>query len=232
MTKWKDSYEEHFEVRAEFNRRTLNLLSATRLYLDQYPQWLNEVGADPTAVRKLSSELYDAHFEYRFMEALRNHVQHVGHAVHGVNYDSKWLPPTTRDLMQFSVSPYTARSALAADKRFKASVLAECHDKTYIVPAAHVYVGAMSMLHQEVRKLVDPLARRARASIQDAITRHTEAAKEKIPGLAAIALAEGNVTEEVPLFLDWDDVRVKLTSKNRALPTLSKSYVSSRPCDA
>lgn len=219
-------------MRAGFNRRTLNLLSASRLYLDQYSQWLKEVGAKPESVRNLSHKLYDAHFEYRFMEALRNHVQHVGHAVHGVNYDSKWLPPTTRERMQFSVSPYVSKKSLAADAGFKPTVLAECPDSVPIIPAAHIYVEALSKLHQEVRSLSDPVATTSRALVQSAITRHAEAAQEKIPGLTAIALDGARITQEVPLFLEWDDVRLKLASKNRTLSALGKSYVSSRPSDA
>jgi hypothetical protein len=231
MTKWRETYEEHFEVRAGFNRRTLNLLSASRLYLDQYPQWLKEVGADPASVQKLSNELYDTHFEYRFMEALRNHAQHVGHAVHGVNYNTKWLPPKTQERMQFSVSPYVSRTSLASDAGFKSAVLAECPDKVPIIPVAHIYVGALSKLHQEVRRLSDPLSASSRALVQSAITRHKEAAQEKIPGLTAIAFDGERITEEVPLFLEWDDVRLKLASKNRTLSTLGKSYVSSLPDD-
>lgn len=232
MTKWKQSYEEHFEVRADFNRRTLNLLSAARLYLDQYAQWLKEVGSDPTPVRKLSNDLYDGHFEYRFMEALRNHVQHVGLAVHGVNYDAKWLPPSKTERLQFSVSPYASRSALAADKGFKSSVLAECPDSIPIIPAAHVYVESISALHQEVRKLADPIATESRALTQRAITKHAEAMHEKVPGLAAIALDGEHVAEEVRLFLEWDDVRLKLARKNRTLNALGRSYVSLQPSDA
>jgi hypothetical protein len=116
MTRWEEDYQDYFEIRSGFNRRTLNLLSATRLYLDQFPQWLREVGADPEPIRKLTNELYDSHFEYRFMEALRNHVQHVGLAVHGVNMGSKWLPTGQREHLEFSVSPYTSRSSLEADK--------------------------------------------------------------------------------------------------------------------
>jgi len=232
MTKWKQSYEEHFDVRVEFNRRSLNLLSAARLYLDQYSQWMKEVGADSTSVRKLANNLYDSHFEYRFMEALRNHVQHVGLAVHGVNYQSKWLPPNKWERMEFSVSPYTSRSALASDAKFKSSVLSECPEQVPIVPTSQVYVQCLSNLHGELRKLVDPVAKDARDRIQAAIARHAEAAAEVIPGLTAVAFEGTASVEEVPLLLDWDDVRIKLAAKNRTLRALGKSYVSSRASDA
>jgi len=166
------------------------------------------------------------------MEALRNHVQHVGHAVHGVNYDSKWLPPSKTERLQFSVSPYVSRTSLAADAGFKSTILAECPDTVSVIPAAHIYVEALSTLHQEVRRLADPIATKSRALVQGAITRHSEAAQEKIPGLTAIALDGERITEEVPLFLEWDDVRLKLASKNRTLRALGKSYVSSWPSDA
>jgi hypothetical protein len=229
MTQWRESYEDYFEIRAALNRRTLNLLSATRLYLDQYPQWLAEVQVDPEPVRKLSNHFYDSRFEYRFMEALRNHVQHVGLAVHGVEYGSRWLPKEAHDRLEFSVSPYTSRSSLEADKGFKARVLAECPDKVPVIPAARVYVEAISTMHHDVRKVVAPRAADARALVQGAIDKHHQSAGERLPGLSALATDSGAIREEVHLFLEWDDVRLKLVSKNRPLKALSRSYATSRP---
>lgn len=162
------------------------------------------------------------------MEALRNHVQHVGLAVHGVEYGSRWLPKGTTERLQFTVSPYALRSSLEADKGFKPKVLSECPEKVFVIAAARAYVEALSTMHHEVRKLADPLAGSARAVVQQAIDRHEEAAKERIPGLSALAVEEGKTREEVRLFLDWDDVRQKLVAKNRPLKALSRSYATSR----
>jgi hypothetical protein len=89
MTSFHHEYEDNFSIRSEFNRQTLNLLNAARLYLHQFPQWVKEVGVSSSGLIERTNELYDASFPYRFMEALRNHVQHVGLAVHGVSSRSK-----------------------------------------------------------------------------------------------------------------------------------------------
>jgi hypothetical protein len=162
------------------------------------------------------------------MEALRNHVQHVGLAVHGVNMGSKWLPTGQREHLEFSVSPYTSRSSLEADKGFKAGVLSECPKQVPVLQAARVYVGSVSTIHQNVRTLVLPLAAQARQHVEAAIHRHQEAASERIPGLAAIASENGKMASHVSLFVDWDDVRLKLINKNHPLKNLSRSYVSSQ----
>jgi len=82
------TYEEFFEERARANRRIVNLLTAARLYLDHAPQRLSECASNPEDAngefKKSAARQFDSNFSYRFMEALRNHVQHSSLAVHVV----------------------------------------------------------------------------------------------------------------------------------------------------
>ncbi|MCW5610562.1 MAG: hypothetical protein KIS83_07750 [Rubrivivax sp.] len=226
MTAWKSEYQDFFDVRTSLNRRTLNLLSAARLYLDQYKQWLRDVGADPTSAERKANEAYDAAFEYRFMEALRNHVQHVGMAVHGVTINSRWEPQPEAKRLEFTVTPYTMKSALEADPKFKRSVLEECPSTVPTLPAARAYVGGISSVHEEVRRLAEPLVVAARSAFEAAIARHGAAANQKYLGLAAVARDGTGTVEQVPVFLQWDDVRVKLIARNRPIANLAKRALS------
>ncbi len=228
MTRWNNSYEDHYRIRMEFNRRSLNLLSSARLYLDQFEQWMKEAGANPKSAIARTNHFYDHHFEYRFMEALRNHVQHVGRAVHGVNTKNHWFPPGRTDQLRVSVTPYTSRKDLEQDQGFKKKVLLECPDKIPIIPAARVYVEDISAIHDEVRIQVESLAGAARSTVIGAIAAHESAAGQRFPGLAAVAIDKKHVKEQVPLHLDWDDVRLKLVKKNRRLSALARSYVTSQ----
>lgn len=228
MTGWRSSYEDFFNTRSELNRRALNLLSATRLYLDQYRQRLSQVGVDAGALEERRKTIHSDFFEYRFMEALRNHVQHAGLAVHGVEVNSSWKPKRQWDRLEFRVTPYAMKASLELDPKFKKSVLAECPEKVPIIPAARKYVEGISVIHAEARKLVDPIANRARSKIEAAIAQHEHEAKQRYVGLAAVAEEAGQVVEKVPVLLDWDDVRIKLNEQNRALTNLSQRHVSSQ----
>ena len=228
MTSSRHDYEDFFEIRTSINRRLVNLLTSTRMYLDQHPQRLKRIGADPADAKLVCSKAYDDFFEYRFMEALRNHAQHAGLAVHGVTLSSSWLPPGERAHLQFSTIPYASKKVLEEDKTFKKKVLYECPEKVPLLFAARTYVGCISTIHKKVRELIEPFVSAARSLFEDAISRHSAEAGESCSGLAAIAKEDGRINEEISIFLDWDDVRQKLEKQNRPLIALGHSYVSSQ----
>lgn len=227
MTAMCHEYEDFFEVRTAINRRVINLLSATRMYLDQYPQNLKKIGANPEAAKVACSEAYDDFFEYRFMEAMRNHTQHEGLAVHGVTMGGSWLPPRDPKQLQFSIKPYASKAALEGSK-FKKSVLSESPEKVPLIPAARVHVGGISSIHKKVRELIAPFVEEARRLFEDAVARHEAEAKKRYPGLAAIVKEEGTVVENIPILLDWDDVRRKLLARNHPVENLAKRFVTSQ----
>ncbi len=81
----QSDYSEYFEFRMVFNVTLVNLLTAARLYVDQFPRHVRDCLADENQLALAESWLkqaYDSAFEYRFMEALRNHVQHNGVPLH------------------------------------------------------------------------------------------------------------------------------------------------------
>lgn len=227
MTIMSHEYEYFFEVRTAINRRVINLLSATRMYLDQYPQSLGRIGADVEEAKAVCSVAYDRSFEYRFMEALRNHAQHAGLAVHGVTMGGRWLPPNEPKELQFSITPYALKSALE-DSKFKKTVLDESPDKVLLIPAARAHVGGISLVHKKVRELIAPFVKEARRLFEEAIASHEAKAEKRFLGLAAIVKEEGVVVEKIPVLLEWDDIRQKLLSRNHPIENLAKRFVTSQ----
>lgn len=227
MTSMSLEYEDFFEVRTAINRRVINLLSATRMYLDQYPFSLKKIGANPESAKAACSKAYDDFFEYRFMEALRNHAQHAGLAVHGVTNGWSWLPAHEPRQLQFYISPYALKSSLE-DSKFKKTVLAESPEKVALIPAARVHVGGISSVHKEVRKLMEPFVAEARSLFEGAVARHEAEAQQRYSGLAAIAKEEGVIVEKVPILLNWDDVRQKLLKRNHPVENLAQRFVTSQ----
>jgi len=227
MTTMAHDYEDFFEIRTTINRRMVNLLSAARMYLDQYPQSLKTIGVNPESAQAVCSKVYDDFFEYRFMEALRNYAQHEGLAVHGVTMGGRWLPSHDPKQLQFSVNPYASKAALEGSK-FKNAVLNESPEKVNIIHAARVHIGGISSVHKQVRELIAPFVERARHLFEVAIDRHETEAKKAYLGLAAIAKEGGVVLEKVPILLKWDDVRQKLLKRNHPVENLAKRCVTSQ----
>lgn len=87
MVRTSTDYTDLFNIRLAFNRRIVNLLTSTRLYKDQIQKYIGACTPNDKnilkRVKKLFSDEEDC-FEYRFMEALRNHVQHSGLAVRSI----------------------------------------------------------------------------------------------------------------------------------------------------
>lgn len=74
-------------AKMDSNRRLVNILTVTRMYVDQATRKVKCIFSDAEEIpdfAKMKSEKYDSHFEYRFMEAIRNHVQHGGLGAHSI----------------------------------------------------------------------------------------------------------------------------------------------------
>jgi hypothetical protein len=225
-------YEDMFMLNAPLTVRLVNLLTATRLYLDQAPQHL--VSESGESLRnEFEAERrkhYDASFEYRFMEALRNHVQHRGIPVHLVNHGGSWVEhPDGVRRMEFTTVMKAKRKYLEEDSQFKPSVLKEMPEEVDLMECVRDYLERLSHIHGFVRERLALVTGGARRLIEDATRIYTEQPEAKTIGLQAIAREDtGAVAEGLPLLLDWDDVRTALVRRNPVLVNLSRRYVASR----
>jgi len=226
------TYSEMFEVRSALNARLVNLLSAARLYLDQLPQDAKHCLPDGVDVKSLiqkqcSSE-YDNHFEYRFMEALRNHVQHRGIPVHLTEYHSEWKSTDVDPYIEFSVRISASRTDLEKAGKFTKKILDEMGEQVNLVVATRRYVESLSTIHDYTRKIIEDTVNSARTAIESARRRYALVYSDSLTGLCASASDETQEISSVSLMLDWDDVRIEQQERNRKLVNLSKRTVVSR----
>lgn len=226
------SYSEFFESRSALNIRLVNLLTAARLYLDQLPQDVADCIPEnlnaANLVKARGSKEYDEHFEYRFMEALRNHVQHRGIPIHFIEQGSHWTSFGEDGLMEFTVEIAAQRRYLKEDGKFKKAILNEASEDVDLKAACRRYVESLSAIHEFARELIAEAAKSARARIEAAHKRYAEIYHEDLLGLTASAIADEREVSSVPLLLDWDDVRIELQRRNTQLVNLSKRYATGR----
>lgn len=227
----QSDYSEYFEFRMVFNVALVNLLTAARLYVDQFPRHVRDCLADKSQLAHAKSWLnqaYDSTFEYRFMEALRNHVQHNGIPLHWWSIGSQ---RTDEGLREFSVSLCAEKKHLAEDMEFKKTVLTEGDEKVDLLIATRVYMQSLSEVHSKARDAISKAVAVARLAIQEEQARYqssSSGAEDSLLGLEAQATENGTIVDRVPLFLKWDDVRKKLQTKNPLLRNISNSFASSR----
>lgn len=223
-------YREFYEIQSLFNQRVVNLLTTSRLYLDQIEQHIKFCNKD-LEVKKLFSEEYDNNFEYRFMEALRNYVQHRGLAIHSSTLYSGWIGSDDEKEMEFNTFIFTNKLEVSKDKAFKKAVAEEMPDKVNIIFSARSYVESLSKVHCELRDKLSKIADEKRKTIKDLIDKYETLNDGKSLGLSIIQVKHNGeyeeVAEEVHITLEWENIRLELIKKNQSLVNLSKRFVSS-----
>lgn len=232
MTRNYRGYVDSFDVRLALNRRFMNLLTSVRLYTDKLASHcvacLPKENGVEERVNLLFSTAYDKSFDYRFMDALRNYIQHYGTAVHRVMFGGRWTSLDDKGLLEFSSSFTAEKRFIASDGHFKKQVLDEMPDKVDLISASRGYIEALSSIHINARQMISKSVNGARASIQVAIDDYKSAYKKDFVGLTAYMFAGDSKRDEVLVFLNWDDIRLELEKRNHQLLNLKKRYATGR----
>tara|TARA_R110001583_G_scaffold174519_1_gene328935 strand:+ start:144 stop:1052 length:909 start_codon:yes stop_codon:yes gene_type:complete len=227
-------YSGFFDIRLLFNQRLVNLLTSCRLYLDQIQQHIktclpNDLKKS-NQVKELFSVQYDSHFEYQFMEALRNYVQHRGLAVHSTAHSSRWTSTKDDGLMEFGIKLFTHKSEVEHDKAFKKSVSKVMDEKIELITTSRRYIECLNHCHIQIRELISHEVKAAREVIENIIREYGKINNGETDCLTALKFEESSpcniLLDEIPILLEWDNVREGLVKKNQKLTNLYRRYVS------
>lgn len=210
------SYSAFSRLMLEANLRIGNLLASSRAYIDQVPQDFSDAG-DSGWFHDLARQEFRSAFErsqsYRFLEALRNFVQHRGMPVHRV---APALRRGDRAPWKGELKVLCLREHLEDAGTFKSAVLAELPEEVDLHAAVREYMSELSVAHVALRSAVTPLVSTARALFQRAIDDYRDCLDGgSAIGLAACQEVSGELKGWVPVFLEWDDVRLQLAEKNK-----------------
>lgn len=232
MVRCTTEYREFFELILALNVRMVNLLTAVKLYQDSIVTHISvclpEVTDIKEQTKKIFAREYDNNFEYRFMEALRNHTQHRGVPVHRASVGSHWTDHNKDiGLMEFSLYYSTRKEKLLSDKSFKVSVVHEMPDEVNLCAATRKYIESISCAHEQVRKMIGERVSESRRAFEDTVNSYKSEYDGSVIALHVYAYDNNQKVDEVSVMLDWDDVRVRLVNKNRQLINLSKRYATS-----
>ncbi len=233
MIRTPNDYDGFFQIRLDLNKRLVNLLTSGRLYIDQLGQHIRNCVVDKEAttaiIKKLFEAQYDAHLEYRFMEALRNYVLHRGLAVHSTRLGANTVEDDTGKGLEFTIDVVSLRDVLADGKTFKKEVLKELPDRVDLKAAVRQYVESLNIVHLGARKLIEVEVAEARRLIEKAQSDYLVIYSGGLTGLQAWKLTKDGLKDEgFAILLEWDDIRRELQKKNRSLNNLSTRFVSSR----
>ncbi|MCG2659314.1 MAG: hypothetical protein L6437_03595 [Kiritimatiellae bacterium] len=210
------------------DRRLVNLLTACRLYLDQTDHGISSLfgksSAELANIKIFKNDLYDKHWGYRLMEALRNHVQHSGLIVHIISYTQFRSPGKGPDYTEFIICPQTKVSTLAEDASFKKEILSELEsrgDKIDLRGPARDYLSCFVQLHEKLRKVIQARTLEARKLYERAVKDFLIIDAQEVRCASLRELHEDerkvNEVELVTEFLNYYDQLVKRNVVNKKL---------------
>jgi len=235
-----DDYFSMSKDRNIVSRRIVNLLSASRMYLDSSIHHLNNIYGKktyiPETVESLKNSSYDSSIGYRIMEALRNYIQHRGFPIHSIIFNYRRVGEDHNTELLFSVTPFIKVSSIEDDKGFKVSVLEDLKniqikDQIDVKPIIREYIENIGNIHEKIRELISKDVN----NWEDIFDKTIEKYKDKfgkdsnIAGLSIIKMDENNKTiEKYSLFKDFIEKRIDLESKNRNFNNLHKCFVTNQ----
>lgn len=227
-------YDRAYTITNSINRRIVNFILSGKNYTELIASKASKCTPNEEEVKKsiisLTNNHYDKNLDYRLMEALRNHVSHSGVAVHLVENPDRWILNDQKEATHFvfNIGIYALKDRLANNPGFKQKILKELPDKIDLKKAARSYLGAISNIHEEVRKATKAAIDDARSLIEKFLSEYAKINDgNSFP--VGIYSPETNVPGQKPtiLFLSWDDVRIGLLEKNSSISNMEKRYVSS-----
>ncbi|WP_122665136.1 hypothetical protein [Pseudomonas viridiflava] len=227
-------YHHSYKILSTLNRRLVNFLSTAKQYTERVAGLASKCSTNESetenTISTLLSKHYDDTLDYRAMEALRNHVNHYGLAVHTISTPSKWTLTEQKkaDQLVFNLEIYAEKTALAENSKFKRNILDELPDRYDLKKGARAYIGAISHVHEEVRRLIGDSADTARKTIEAYLKSYANLNDGDSFAVGAFIVKNGEeIVPHTVINLSWDDVRIELQKKNISVSNMINRHISS-----
>jgi hypothetical protein len=228
---------EHIHAMQErllLDRRIVNLLTACRLYLDHSLHTASSLFGEPdpayTSAKARAHTLYDESFGFRFMEELRNHVQHRGLLVDSIVYWYGHVVQDNQDCVQYTVEPRLELSSLEEDTKFKRTILQEAKENGKAIDLRQPireYVAGVWSLHVSLQNEIDERLRDRFLLYRSIIAQYLQSGPPTPHAVYAVRLGEdGRRLEEIALVDHLIGYYDLLRDKNAKVPDLIRSYAS------
>ncbi len=220
------------DIRLMLDLRLVNLLTSARLYLDQLSGHLrdclpNRCNTD-SIVSSFRAAEYDSKLEYRFMEALRNHVQHRGLAVHDIVLARGWTELQGDRFIEYTLRFASLKSQLEMEGKFKQQVLDEIPERVDLKLASRSYIESLSNVHIGIRELIAESVEKSRKTIEDVFLKLKNENEIDVTWLEACQFDGSEISDRTPITLRGDDIRLQLQSRNHKLTNLQKRFATNR----
>ena len=226
------SYRDLYELQSGLNARMVAFLNSARLYQEHLFTHVRRcVPKNAHVVDRLRAMLdneRDRHFEYRFIEALRDYVNNHGMPVHHVSHRTKSWQSISNETVEFSLDTFVRREVLGATGGFSTVVLDEMPDTVNLKVACRRYVDSINSINTYTRRSFEEVLSESRECIDRAYSTYHRVYPANPIGLCAMNTVNGVPQSSLALAREWDVVREELVAKNTKVFGLRRHLATGR----
>lgn len=214
-------YQDFNNYISKIEQRILNLLSSITLYLDSFkddlkntPKYSLHVKEEFQIIANYVEELRNNDKKIEIMQFLRNHIQHNGLLVENFSLNGVKLSDDLREqTLRFHIDKNKVKA-----RGYKIEDYVGMEDDISLKKYMREYIDFISSVHNQFRQTTNDKVKKARDSFEEILNKYPE------HRYLYIAKKENDVkTDEVAIFLNWDNIRVGLIQKN-SVPTYFKRH--------
>lgn len=220
------------DVRVILQTPIVGYFASARYFLDSTDKILPKLlqHKEKRAFNKFRSEIYDNVKEYRFIEALRNYVQHREMPVHNVTYNHYVEDKNEIDTsdLAFTISLTADRKILKKDKKFKKAALKGIPETVDIIYCIRFHMeGIWSLFNYLVQKHFH-IGDGKRVIIEQVI-QDLGLIENEILEMSVLTKDDKNrISDSFPLTLHLDNSRRSALTKTGILSNLHKRYITGK----
>lgn len=126
------------------------------------------------------------------------------------------------------LSMISKREFFEENKKFGIKILAEMPATVELLQASREYLEGLSAVHDKTREIINTPTLEARGVFQRLVQIYASVNEGETLGLSVIDISGNERKKVTPVFLDWDDVRLKLVARNTTLTKLGSRVAASR----
>lgn len=213
-------YDDFIEIEDGLNRRILNFLSASELYVDTACSHIHKItGRSKDSIRQETfCNAYDNDKYYRFVEQFRNHIKHNSFAVTSTTFSSR-RNLTDDSIFLRSTHLYTKKSVLYNDQKMR-SVIKGMDDNIDINEILKHYLSVINNIHLDLSKEIHDAVDMARSCFETWLVKYKVLLDQGDNGVCAFSYnadgdIERNISGEIYLSLEREKNRQTLCKRNR-----------------
>jgi hypothetical protein len=217
-------------TRVFLNSPISGYLSSSRHYLYVIQTTLKYLSLEGfNQYKEVSHRFYDSNLEYRFIEALRNHVQHFQLPIDTIRFHNfKELENYESELVT-CISVLASKQNLSKNKDFKKEVLNELPNEIEIVGSIRVHMEGMWHIQKSIHPFLATISKDQRNIINALFDKFEKETGDFSIGLNVIEIgSDGVITNEFNVTTEWEEARLLSLDKLGNLANLRKRYITGK----